>query len=291
MAYMGFGMRKEVYTRKPKKAFEKVNKVYGDAPELSKTEEKINENSTDSEVNRFKHFNQTVTFKFLLVTTLIFAVGYFSWDVWLIKVFKEYQLNKFEKSGIADYYKANTVDFEIIINFMHEKRDRISHIEYENLGGAYSITTKDKRITNNTSSHLINYYSKSGYPSAYSSKDKIQAGQLIIDNAIVVDNWVYSFIKVDLKQIDQSFFDYLDDSSGNFNRILSIVKNKNISVRYFDNYITITFDHNEYGKYSFVFTEGILNDSFLALNDHEIVSEARQIERGVYWIKHQRKPV
>ena len=28
MGYMGFGMRKEVYTRKPKKAFEKIRKIY-----------------------------------------------------------------------------------------------------------------------------------------------------------------------------------------------------------------------------------------------------------------------
>ena len=28
MGYMGFGMRKEVYTRKPKRAFEKIKKAY-----------------------------------------------------------------------------------------------------------------------------------------------------------------------------------------------------------------------------------------------------------------------
>ena len=287
---MGFGMRKEVYTRKPKKAFEKVNKVYGDAPELSKTEEKIKENPTDSEVNRFKHFNQTVTFKFILVTTLIFTVGYFSWDVWLIKVFKEYQLNKFEKSGIIDYYKANEVDFKIIINFMTERQDRISQIEFENTDGTYSIVTKDKNITNNASSSLINYYSRSGYSSAHISNDKIQNGQLIINDAVVVNNWVYSFVGVKLKQIDQSFFDYVDESSGNFTRILTLVKSRNISVNYSNNHATITFDHDEYGKYSFVFTDGILND-ILTLNDHGLFSKAQQIESGVYWVKHQRKSV
>ena len=30
MGYMGFGMRKEVYTRKPKTSFSKMKKIYGD---------------------------------------------------------------------------------------------------------------------------------------------------------------------------------------------------------------------------------------------------------------------
>lgn len=30
MGYMGFGMRKEVYTRKPKTAFKKLKAIYGD---------------------------------------------------------------------------------------------------------------------------------------------------------------------------------------------------------------------------------------------------------------------
>lgn len=30
MGYMGFGMRKEVYTRRPKTSFSKMKKIYGD---------------------------------------------------------------------------------------------------------------------------------------------------------------------------------------------------------------------------------------------------------------------
>ena len=30
MGYMGFGMRKEVYTRKPKTSLSKMKKIYGD---------------------------------------------------------------------------------------------------------------------------------------------------------------------------------------------------------------------------------------------------------------------
>lgn len=33
MGYMGFGMRKEVYTRKPKSSFSRIKKVYGDHAE------------------------------------------------------------------------------------------------------------------------------------------------------------------------------------------------------------------------------------------------------------------
>lgn len=37
MGYMGFGMRKEAYTRKPKAAFKKVKKVYGEKPVFPKS--------------------------------------------------------------------------------------------------------------------------------------------------------------------------------------------------------------------------------------------------------------
>ena len=51
MGYMGFGMRKEVYTRKPKRAFEKIKKAY---------EQEIKKSASKSLVLKMKKLTKTL---------------------------------------------------------------------------------------------------------------------------------------------------------------------------------------------------------------------------------------
>lgn len=51
MGYMGFGMRKEVYTRKPKRSFSRLKEIYGENLErfklISKNKKKWSEKEKD----------------------------------------------------------------------------------------------------------------------------------------------------------------------------------------------------------------------------------------------------
>ena len=54
MGYMGFGMRKEVYTRKPKEAFKRIKKVYGEDVNFPKSNVKLKSNRPPEAFKRYR---------------------------------------------------------------------------------------------------------------------------------------------------------------------------------------------------------------------------------------------
>ncbi len=80
MGYMGFGMKKEVYTRKPKVAFEKIKRIYGN--ETKKSKSSLNNRSKKVKGRyvrvKYKHFRDTLFYKIMIIViiAIIFIVGY-----------------------------------------------------------------------------------------------------------------------------------------------------------------------------------------------------------------------
>ena len=56
MGYMGFGMRKEVYTRRPKTSFSKMKKIYGDHMEDFHKSKKVKTEWSEKDKEEFKRF-------------------------------------------------------------------------------------------------------------------------------------------------------------------------------------------------------------------------------------------
>ena len=56
MGYMGFGMRKEVYTRRPKTSFSKMKKIYGDHMEDFHKSKKVKNEWSEKDKEEFKRF-------------------------------------------------------------------------------------------------------------------------------------------------------------------------------------------------------------------------------------------
>ena len=54
MGYMGFGMRKEVYTRRPKTSFSKMKKIYGDHLEDFRANKTAKGEWSDKDKEEFK---------------------------------------------------------------------------------------------------------------------------------------------------------------------------------------------------------------------------------------------
>ena len=70
---MGFGMRKEVYTRKPKTAFKKIKTVYGQKPVFPKSKTKVPtpQKTGPKYRKRFSHVSDTVFFKVFIFLVLL----------------------------------------------------------------------------------------------------------------------------------------------------------------------------------------------------------------------------
>ena len=56
MGYMGFGMRKEVYTRKPNTSFGKMKMIYGDHIENFHKSNKVKNKWSEKDKEEFKKF-------------------------------------------------------------------------------------------------------------------------------------------------------------------------------------------------------------------------------------------
>ncbi len=73
MGYMGFGMNKEVYKRKPKTAFEKVKRI--NAVDYKKKKLVTTAANTKPgqryERTRYKHFRDTLFYKIIVTVILI----------------------------------------------------------------------------------------------------------------------------------------------------------------------------------------------------------------------------
>ncbi len=82
MGYMGFGMRKEDYNRKPRELFGK-RKLYQNlhAPSADETPGKPTETGLEKyrDMKKFMHFHETMLFKFfylMLLTGFIIILGF-----------------------------------------------------------------------------------------------------------------------------------------------------------------------------------------------------------------------
>jgi hypothetical protein len=287
MGYMGFGMRKEDYTRRPKKSFNKIKKIYGEDLNLPKVKGKTDEyiSIENLESRRFKQFYQTRTFKIISITFFISIIGYLAWDLWIFEILKDRQINKFERTGIIKYYNDNKSDFLLIKEYITEKSDRVSEIKFDSKTKAYSISIRDKKLTNTVPKNEIFRYYYDGKLFPGISNDKIDNGMLVLKNNSIDQNWAYTFINVKLEQIDKSFIDYIDNSSTNLNKIVTLIKDKEIGIIHTNDKTLISFNHSSYGQYNIVFTDKVLKDTKLKLGDTDIETKVGQIDNGIYWTK------
>lgn len=84
MGYMGFGMRKEVYTRKPKKVFEKLKEVYGQKSENNNpTAHAKPAGPVSYEKHSYKPFYQTRFYKVLKAIFLSAILLAFIWAIFV----------------------------------------------------------------------------------------------------------------------------------------------------------------------------------------------------------------
>lgn len=91
MGYMGFGMRKEVYTRKPKTSFSKMKKIYGDHLENFHKSKAVKNQWSEQEKEEFKAYvtkkikNENIAESLLNlivyvgITVIVGMAIYFAW--------------------------------------------------------------------------------------------------------------------------------------------------------------------------------------------------------------------
>jgi len=106
MGYMGFGMRKEVYTRKPKKAFEGENKANKKAARVASEPDVADEQVKASVLSRVRPVQRVTEFpRSVRIVALVFLAVLAGYGTWRVAAF----LSKPGSARIAPNEQTNTV--------------------------------------------------------------------------------------------------------------------------------------------------------------------------------------
>ena len=276
MGYMGFGMRKENYSRKPKKAFKKLKEVYGDNLNLptsiiyegSEAEESFPQKKRVS-------FFRTVEFKVcLLVLVLILSVG-LSWSFLFKEQYLKYKKLQFETVGISEFYIRNKSEFDYLNKFLSARLAilksivRVPESNVLQFSVVYQNPGKNSLPENQDSS-----VGEKGSESFNSmSEDTLQ-------RTAKQEDYHPRIYKLKLKNgagMSASFLSYLNATSQEIEKFSKIIWTTKTDV-YNEEKVTIVFNHSEFGDYRIVY--GHLPAEYSPSSGSTQLGE---ISEGVYW--------
>ncbi len=283
---MGFGMRKEDYTRTPRKSFKRLKKIYGEELSLPKSEGKPDEDvQIVIQRKRFKHIHQTLGFKIVLLAIFTYVVGYLMWNHWLIDVWSEMQIREFETTGIVEYYNENKSEFLIVKEFVSARSDRLSGIRYDEYSNAsFTITFWDSKLTDSTRD--IKYHHTFGSDGSRTLNERIENGNLVLNDSSI-GNWVYTLRNVKPDEVDKSFIDYANSSPNEFYAILALLAKHRVGVENTKIGTSLSFHQPPVERYSFMFSNRDIADVKRELSLARPKIRIGNVDDGVYWIKYQ----
>ncbi|MTI41452.1 hypothetical protein [Fulvivirga lutimaris] len=292
MGYMGFGMRKEVYSRKPKEAFKKLKQVHGEKPKKEK-------GLDDSEYlelkqyrkSRFRHFYESKIFKVLSSGIIVASVLVLMWVFGLSTYYLNYKQEQFDKHGIIEYYESKKDDLNLIESFFSARRKKIESVD-EGFLGYQALKVKSIDIP---FSYHIDSINLVNYNTSWTDKVcSIKHSTLIITGKGFVPKsypklWLLDILFSKPKPINPSILNYLDSDWDELSRILLILKNNNWTVSTKENYIRIGYEHPTFRQYNIMFSKSSLNEfSDKQHIEGYTLKSGTIVKDGVYWTRFER---
>lgn len=277
---MGFGMRKEVYTRKPKKAFKKIKETYGE-PKLAKESDEKYHPGKQYTRTRFKHFYQTRTWKIGVWSLIGFFVLMFLSITFIEPLYWDYKQNQFEEKGIYALYNHKKHVYDKAAIFFIERKNKIYELEDRFLG-IQSLIIQNLSIDTDSDS-LVYWRLGNKSSSAY-----ITNGVLTFSNdslkEVVDGNWRCSLSFKSINELHPSIFEYLNTSRDEMKSIIGLLEHNKFNINSIKNGFEIIFSVEQFGRYSFQYTsrpfieKGVKKDHF----------RTGKIRDGVFWVKYDR---
>ena len=277
MGYMGFGMKKEVYTRKPKKAFKKVKKFIlpktqagnGDGYKASRAYEKI----------RFKPAYQRPWFWVLAISTLgVLTYVYLDRTVFEKRRQKAATI-EFETKGIKGYYQTHQKTIDSIAHYVKTRNGKIASIG-RNSFRDFWITIRSEDYRSALKSEKKNHRSHSLHntflqPEVIQGKLKHHINNM---QGVYTDYWTCSLELKYIRGINTTFIKHLKTDYQELGDIISKVAKNDFIVNESKYGMVLEFDHLE-NTYAFFFSS--LPDS-LAGTEY---APPTRIAHDLYWTK------
>ncbi len=294
MGYMGFGMRKEVYTRKAKKAFSKARQVYGRTIGNNKVAGKIKSSKPVSyEKHTYKPFFKTLFYRRAKTTIFIILALMSIWALLLNRPYQNWRKETFENNHLKAYYRNELKEIDDIFLYLSPLQDKIHSIKFTSWNQKYTMEIRNHSIDDNLSDQSLAFYRFEGQRNGRKwNKDSIHSGKLFVTTSdgqtkTYTKNWRYQLKDITITQVPSSVVTYLDMDHAEFSKLMELIKTTQMCFDMDANksQIRCTYTHPEFGSYTFVYSESPPVDSEVRYKRYTVVSKSQEIGTNVYWIK------
>lgn len=293
MGYMGFGMRKENYSRKPKRAFTKLKEVYGHDMDIPKSKNKIKTKGPISfKKHDYKPFYQTRIYKITKRSIVALVFCSLIWAIFIQSHYDKYQKDQFEAQGFAEYYKAEMSHLSQLFEILDKQRNKLVSIRYFPLTGDYNLRIKHPSVheaMNSTDIHFARF--DGGSQNFRKTNDDAIDGHIIIlkrqTSIIHEDNWVYAMNKVVASQIPSSIIKYLEMDEVDFLKFLAMTAKLGEKIKIETGTIYADFHHDDFGYYDIIYSEYELKSSTVLKYGSRYKNLVGKLDDNVYWTRQE----
>ena len=297
MGYMGFGMRKEVYTRKAKKAFSKAREIYGRTIGNNEAAGKIEATKPVSyEKHSYKPFFETKTYinfkrSAMLIVLVIFLLTAFS-----NTIYKKWRLHQFEVSGFKEFYQNEMPDVQKVFEFLNKRKEKMNYAYYNTSNQKYNIQLWNFATEDNISEYSLERLVFDGNKMGHVwNTDSISGQTLFVKRSdesrqAFEKNWKYQLSNVTPSQIPLSIVHYLEADHSNFLEFLARLERSELRFQITSDYgfIICQYDHEEFGAYEIIYSDSFHEEHTQHIKQYMESSDAHVLGKNVFWTKNSK---
>ena len=217
---MGFGMKREVYTRKPKQAYEKFKRVFGNSAKYANREG----TRKDVVAHRWNAFRKRRALIIKISIAIGLLVSTLMWQPITDWRFKEQQ-RQYETERLASILKSHNSSQLTALKFLAERSDRIYSIDhdYPFMGYNDQIILFDNGATTDTLETIV-FRWKGSVDEIKHLDEILPTNQLVVHRNNSTDtidgNWAYYMNDVPPNRISESFLEYMKSDSSELRQLM-----------------------------------------------------------------------
>ncbi|GAB5524786.1 MAG: hypothetical protein Roseis2KO_26580 [Roseivirga sp.] len=252
MGYMGFGMRKEVYTRKPKKAFKKMKKPNTSAPE--KPSRAGYDASKAYQQMRFKPIRERRWFKLLTATVVIFICL----SVLNVTVFDELRYLKrkhdFEKAGVSHFYLDHKSSLDSLIRYVLEQNGKIAGIDGHKITFRSEDYQRYRKGRSEKAHHCgLDYFGRTIRTEIIQGNLKFPLHDFY---RTFKEYWSCDVLVSEVDKLDSTFFQHLATDNSALSQIVNTVEENGLRVNNYEHGLVLSFDRFDH-TYNLIYSDSI----------------------------------
>ncbi|WP_420583133.1 hypothetical protein [Reichenbachiella sp.] len=294
MGYMVFGMRKENYTRKPKKAFKILKKVYGQKPDFPKSNlPKSNEVPISYEKHTYKPFYKSKIYRILRICCFIIIGISIVWAVFLQEPYDNYRKEKFEEENFRELYIKDLKYLAPLFHQIEQISGKFISAEYYKWSGKYDLRIQHPSVdTSKVSGKVFNLGFNGGYGTKrVANHDKIIDGKLIkagFDHHPYNIRWIYNLSGVQANQIPESVASFLDMDAAEFTRFLALIHKFGHKIENDNGLIYADYYHDEFGYYKIVYSRNEFKSTTEMRYGDTYLNLVGNLSENIYWTRQEK---